>query len=211
MGQKGDLSPVDEGVTFVTVNVREDALEESTKDIVERSLGLLMALTGSSVGAVFLCGKEGDPQLCVSHRIDQTALDEARTAWAYGRDALASGNRLPCPRSGFLEPVLVERKLVALVYLDRCGQGCEGEIDLVKALIRARLVETPAAAPKPSTQSDEREQLLLLLERNEWNIARVARILKVSRLTVYRRLGRLGVTRPEGFRRYVPDASGALE
>ena len=47
-------------------------------------------------------------------------------------------------------------------------------------------------------EEDISRGLLLLLERNEWNIARVARLLGVSRLTVYRRLSRLGVSRPDG-------------
>lgn len=183
-------------------------MDEVTKDVVERSLGLLVALTGSGVGAVFLCQEDGEPSLCVSHRIDQEDLAHVNMAWAYSRDALASGNRLPCPGGGLLEPVLVGRKLAALVYLEKIGQGCENEIDLVKTLIRARLLDTPAPA-QPSSELNERENLFLLLERNEWNIARVARILKVSRLTVYRRLSRLGVSRPDGPRRTVPATSVA--
>jgi DNA-binding NtrC family response regulator len=41
----------------------------------------------------------------------------------------------------------------------------------------------------------EREQLLVLLERNEWNIARVSRLLGITRPTVYKRLQRFGIER----------------
>jgi len=41
----------------------------------------------------------------------------------------------------------------------------------------------------------EREKLLLLLNRNEWNIARVARMMGVTRRTVYLRLQRYNILR----------------
>ncbi len=41
----------------------------------------------------------------------------------------------------------------------------------------------------------EREKLLLLLNRNEWNIARVSRLMGVTRRTVYLRLQRYGIPR----------------
>jgi transcriptional regulator of acetoin/glycerol metabolism len=41
----------------------------------------------------------------------------------------------------------------------------------------------------------EREKLLLLLNRNEWNIARVARLMGVTRRTIYLRLERYKIPR----------------
>jgi DNA-binding NtrC family response regulator len=41
----------------------------------------------------------------------------------------------------------------------------------------------------------EREKLLLLLNRNEWNIARVARLMGVTRRTIYLRLQRHNIPR----------------
>jgi transcriptional regulator of acetoin/glycerol metabolism len=41
----------------------------------------------------------------------------------------------------------------------------------------------------------EREKLLLLLNRNEWNIARVARLMGVTRRTIYLRLQRYNIPR----------------
>jgi transcriptional regulator of acetoin/glycerol metabolism len=40
-----------------------------------------------------------------------------------------------------------------------------------------------------------RAQLIALLDRNEWNIARVARLMRVTRRTIYLRLDRYGVER----------------
>jgi transcriptional regulator of acetoin/glycerol metabolism len=47
-----------------------------------------------------------------------------------------------------------------------------------------------------------RQQLLVLLERNEWNIARVARVMNVTRATIYNRIARLHIQR-----RHVPKVS----
>ena len=41
----------------------------------------------------------------------------------------------------------------------------------------------------------EREKLLLLLNRNEWNIARVSRLMGVTRRTIYLRLQRYNIPR----------------
>jgi transcriptional regulator of acetoin/glycerol metabolism len=69
---------------------------------------------------------------------------------------------------------------------------------------------TDTAAPRPAGGSTdsweaylertpvedmEREKLLLLLNRNEWNIARVARMMGVTRRTVYLRLQRYNIPR----------------
>jgi len=41
----------------------------------------------------------------------------------------------------------------------------------------------------------ERASLVVMPERNEWNLSRVARLLGVTRMTIYNRLRRLGVPR----------------
>jgi transcriptional regulator of acetoin/glycerol metabolism len=50
------------------------------------------------------------------------------------------------------------------------------------------LAQTPA-------EQVARAQLIALLDRNEWNIARVARLMRVTRRTIYLRLDRYGVER----------------
>ena len=69
---------------------------------------------------------------------------------------------------------------------------------------------TDSAAPRPlggtgeswetylertPVEDMEREKLLLLLNRNEWNIARVARLMGVTRRTIYLRLQRYNIPR----------------
>ena len=174
-------------------------MEDVSKDVIERALALLMSLTGSRAGAVFACDDHGEPELVLGARMDQLGLDRVKTAWLYARDTLQCGGFVSGPSGGIVVPILSGRDLLALVYQDERGRCADDEIATVCGLIRNRLVEGPTPALSP--ERDEREHLLLLLERNEWNIARVARLLSVSRLTVYRRLGRLGVSRPDGPKR----------
>jgi len=174
-------------------------MDDVSKDVIERALALLMSLTGSRVGAVFACDARDEPELVLGARIDQLGLDRVKTAWLYARDTLRCGASVAGLSGGIVIPILSGRDLLALVYQDERGRCSDDEIATVCGLVRNRLVEGPAPALLPAR--DEREHLLLLLERNEWNIARVARLLSVSRLTVYRRLGRLGVSRPNGPKR----------
>ena len=51
------------------------------------------------------------------------------------------------------------------------------------------------ARPEASPTEEARLQMLSLLERNEWNIAEVARLLGVTRRTVYMRLRSFGIER----------------
>jgi transcriptional regulator of acetoin/glycerol metabolism len=57
----------------------------------------------------------------------------------------------------------------------------------------------PSAAPYPAAVEEgaepERDELVAALDRCGWNIARTATSLGVSRMTLYRRLRRFGITR----------------
>jgi transcriptional regulator of acetoin/glycerol metabolism len=58
--------------------------------------------------------------------------------------------------------------------------------------------ESGAGAPRvrdTNPTEEARLQLLSLLERNEWNLAKVARLMGVTRRTVYMRLRSFGIER----------------
>lgn len=64
--------------------------------------------------------------------------------------------------------------------------------------------ETQAPASEPALLDEPQSaNLVFLLEHNEWNVSRVARLLGVTRMTVYNRLRRAGVGRKR-----VPKAQG---
>jgi transcriptional regulator with GAF, ATPase, and Fis domain len=129
-----------------------------------------------------------------------------------------SDRRMPAEqRSGeaaslVVVPVLDDGQLVALLYVDgRRPQLC-AEHDLERLAKFSRIVAKAVADAKDgggqrarevwedylerTPPADmEREKLLLLLNRNEWNIARVSRLMGVTRRTIYLRLARFNIPR----------------
>jgi len=119
----------------------------------------------------------------------------------------------PGPASFAIAPVLEEETLVALLYVDsQEPHFCDAhDLDRLSKFSRivAKSVHDTAAPPHAGGGGDswesylertpvedmEREKLLLLLNRNEWNIARVARMMGVTRRTVYLRLQRYNIPR----------------
>jgi transcriptional regulator with GAF, ATPase, and Fis domain len=118
----------------------------------------------------------------------------------------------PGPASFAIVPVLEEESLLALLYVDSQEPHFCDAHDLDRLSKFSRIVAkcvTDTAAPRPGGGGDsweaylertpvedmEREKLLLLLNRNEWNIARVARMMGVTRRTVYLRLQRYNIPR----------------
>jgi hypothetical protein len=154
--------------------------------------------------------------LHASSGLDQEVLGVAQDAWATRRPALQAGVTLLGHRTSKVSPsgnvcwavapVLCDRRLLGALYVDSAAAGFEGEGDLRGLAHLARmaagfLVETPESVPLPLDDYisrltlDEigREQLALLISRHEGNVARIARLLKVTRATVYNRLRKHGL------------------
>ena len=131
----------------------------------------------------------------------------------------ASERRLPAlsregPPSFVVVPVVTgENELVALTYVDSldphfCTAQDLERLGKFSRIIAKAVTEDPAAETTRSradawesylertpVEDMEREKLLLLLNRNEWNIARVARLMEVTRRTIYLRLQRYNIPR----------------
>ena len=117
------------------------------------------------------------------------------------------------PASFALVPVFEDETLVALLYVDSlephfCDAHDLGRLGKFSRIIAKAVTESisPVDAGRTSeawqsylertpVEDMEREKLLLLLNRNEWNIARVARLMGVTRRTIYLRLQRYGIPR----------------
>jgi transcriptional regulator with GAF, ATPase, and Fis domain len=116
------------------------------------------------------------------------------------------------PASLTVVPVLQDSILVALLYIDAAEPHFLNNADRERlskfARIIAKAVTQSAGGPKTGraeawesylertpVEDMEREKLLLLLNRNEWNIARVARLMGVTRRTIYLRLQRHNIPR----------------
>jgi transcriptional regulator with GAF, ATPase, and Fis domain len=126
----------------------------------------------------------------------------------------ASVAERPGPASFAIVPVLEEEALLALLYVDSQEPHFCDAHDLERLSKFSRIVAksvNDTASPRPGgggspdsweaylertpVEDMEREKLLLLLNRNEWNIARVARMMGVTRRTVYLRLQRYNIPR----------------
>mgnify|MGYP000632767276 CR=1 FL=1 len=117
------------------------------------------------------------------------------------------------PASFAVVPVFDDEALVALLYVDsEETHFCDGHdlerLGKFSRIIAKAVTEGSASVPagrsaesweayleRTPVEDMEREKLLLLLNRNEWNIARVARLMGVTRRTVYLRLQRYGIPR----------------
>jgi hypothetical protein len=124
---------------------------------------------------------------------------------------VAIANDRPGPASFAVVPVLHEERLLAVLYVDSqephfCDPHDLDRLGKFSRIIAKSVTET--AAPRRGSpdawetylertpvEDMEREKLLLLLNRNEWNIARVARMMGVTRRTVYLRLQRYNIPR----------------
>jgi DNA-binding NtrC family response regulator len=149
--------------------------------------------------------------LFVSRGIDQHDLDRARRSWAFLQ------KRTPAARNQTEDPVTLipldeAGRTLGALYVGAPHRVAVGPdaLDVVAPILLAALkaADNPTAvrsavdAYLESTPADEveREQLRLLLSRNDWNIARVARLLGVSRVTVYHRLAKYGLSRDQPLR-----------
>ena len=124
-----------------------------------------------------------------------------------------SDSRRPSPASLVVVPVFEDEVLLALLYVDSlephfCDAHDLGRLPKFSRIISKAVNENAAPGERVASgeaweaylertpvEDMEREKLLLLLNRNEWNIARVARMMGVTRRTVYLRLQRYKIPR----------------
>ena len=138
-----------------------------------------------------------------SKRVDQNDLDHVEGVWGSNRADL-EGGRPVLARSGIVQPVIVNG-LVGLIFTERTRLVAFNDSRDVQALAQlARIAgyvlsqQRVQAMEYLSTTTPEdvaRDQLFTLLEQHEWNIAKVARVLGVTRPTIYARMERYGLPR----------------
>jgi hypothetical protein len=192
---------------------------DDPRRLAERTLEVVMSLLNGRSSAVFT-SNGADVTLFASRGIDQAVLEIVPLAWAVQKDALRRGELVyvpdriaerriptlpadrPGPASFVIVPVLEETTLVALLYVDSQDPHFCDAHDLERLSKFSRIVAKSvqdSTSPRPlggtAVEDMEREKLLLLLNRNEWNIARVARMMGVTRRTVYLRLQRYNIPR----------------
>lgn len=175
-------------------------------DVLGAALHLLVAMTGVERVAVFL-GWPRDGRLLWADRVDAADLSAVTNLQRAARRALQAGccvvlgqrgERvvLPCRVDGALKGLLIAAPVPTSDDLPR-----ERLLSLIEWL-GFGLVPYVGDARNPrgrklksSGDLAERETLIATLEDCEWNIARAARRMAVTRTTVYRRLLAHGLDR----------------
>jgi ActR/RegA family two-component response regulator len=150
-------------------------------------------------GGAILRPRQDQAEIWLSSGLSLSAVAELPVRWADHRAALSAGR--PVVEAGFaLLPAMLGDEMVAALYLAQPENLAAGDLRVFGAAI-AQAVQAAAvpgprwAVPETSPTEEARLQLLSLLERHEWNIAEVARLLGVTRRTVYMRLQSFGIER----------------
>jgi transcriptional regulator with GAF, ATPase, and Fis domain len=162
---------------------------------VRRVLAALAALNDSPSAGVLTPAES--PRLIAAVALEDRHLAAVGQAWTRHRDLLSGGEAV---RMGpfVVLPVIGARGLCALLCLDRLDEALcpPATRDLLVANL-ARALARHQAGPHelPPPEDLKRGLLLQRLETNEWNLARVARVYKVTRRTVYNWLERYGIPR----------------
>lgn len=164
----------------------------------DRILTRLIQIHQAKGGAI-LRPRNGQVEIWMSAGLALAAVAELPVRWADHRDALAEGRSVV--EAGYaLFPAMLGDEMVAALYLGQPEGVAVGDAWVFGAAIAQAVQagdEVGAARRLPETNPTEeaRLQLLSLLERNEWNIAEVSRLLGVTRRTVYMRLRSFGIER----------------
>lgn len=165
----------------------------------DRTLGLLLARCEAGAGAV-LKNRAGELLAFVQRELPVNRFAHIQDLWRTNRQRVEAG-RMVKGADYALIPLRDDSAIVGVVYLDRPGAVDPAEIEaslltLTKA-VTARDHIGSLSSYLTSLPGDElqREQLLAMLDRNEWNISRVARVLGLARRTIYLRMERYGIPR----------------
>lgn len=166
----------------------------------QRTLTAIMAVNAARSGAVFTLGP-GGLALVVSAGIDQRGLDAATLAWMRDRHLLREGETVSAGEFSVTPLIDGAFKTVGLLCLDRLDEKLcpPGDLrvltgSLARQVVRATMGETIGPI-EDLAEGEAKHRLLGLLNRHEWNIARVARAYGVTRMTIYAWLGRYGIQR----------------
>ncbi len=168
----------------------------------DRILNRLIQIHQARGGAI-LRPRNGQVEVWLSYGLTLAGLAELPVRWADHSQALSEGRAVVEPGFALL-PAMLESEMAAALYLAQPEGFSAADARVFGTAIAqaVRASESGPVAPRVPEMSPTEEaklQLLSLLERNEWNLAKVARLMGVTRRTVYLRLRSFGIER-----RHVP-------
>jgi hypothetical protein len=164
----------------------------------DRILGRLVQIHRAHGGAILL-PRGRQAEVWLSAGMSLTALVEMPVRWTDHARSLAEGRSVVEPGFALL-PAMFGSEMVAAIYLAQPEGNSFGDTRVfgtaVAQAVRASAdLDAGRGTPEVQPAEEARLQLLSLLERNDWNIAQVARLLGVTRRTVYMRLRSFGIER----------------
>ena len=160
----------------------------------DRILGRLMQIHRARGGAILL-QRGRQAEVWLSAGLSLAALVEMPVRWTDHERSLAAGRSVVEPGFALL-PAMLGNEMVAAIYLAQPeGAAFDDTRVFGTAVAQAVRASLGHRAPELRPAEEARVQLLSLLERNDWNIAHVARLLSVTRRTIYMRLRSFGIER----------------
>lgn len=152
----------------------------------------------SASGAALIQSSGGSSSVVLSHRLPLASVASLTVRLADHHEELRVGRAIL--EKGFaLVPVQIDSELRAVVYLSEPkGIGADRLRSIVSsgaAAFAAALDATPRAVAATAGRQDVKGQMVRILETNDWNIAKVSRILGVTRRTLYMRMTSFGIKR----------------
>ncbi len=206
--------PIDKSFTRILDSVLDVVVPENPLNSARRALSYLTVTNAAHCAAVFIPSPdEGRVDLFVSTSIDQKTVDRTQQAWSRDRGSFERGEwtvheQTPEARPYVVAPLLQDQLLVALLYLDSEEPRFVRSLDRQSVEYLGRVIAASVRVPALSVRADFRSHLLRkttrevrraeLLNRlgaHEWNVARVARDLSVSRVTIYAWMRELAIER----------------
>lgn len=172
---------------------------DDPRQAADKTLAYLVSHLRAKAGAVLTLDDQ-EPSLFIGRSLRLETLSALRSLWVDHRAALVAGHPV-IDGAHALVPIQHRDELVALLYLDAARQFDPESIAVFQVAlaeaVRASSRRAPVETFLASTRSEDlqRQHLLVTLSQNEWNIARAARLMGVTRRTVYSRLQRYGIPR----------------
>jgi hypothetical protein len=175
----------------------ETLVADDPRRAADRLLARVADISSAS-GAALIEPSGGSANVVLSHRLPLANIASLTVRLADHYEELRGG-RAVMEKAFALVPVQPEADLRGVVYLSEPrGIGA----DRLKAIVAsgaaafaAALDALPREAPAPAVRQDVKGQMVRILETNDWNIAKVSRILGVTRRTLYMRMNSFGIRR----------------
>jgi hypothetical protein len=170
-------------------------LAGDAREAASRTISWVKDATGAHACTMWLVDGKG-LRVRLSLGLDQESIERATDCWKRHRAALRNGTAVEHEGAHYF-PIESEGLLYILAIEAPSKEIPPEAVAFARSAISAlKHSATPSpATARMSVQDLQREELRSLLESNEWNIARVARLKGKTRKTLYSWLAKLGIQR----------------